>query len=224
MRQPPHPTPAPPPSLAEQTAGVAYKLVRFPVRLAGSILRRVAQAVLSILVLVLHPQLRWLIRAIVRSALVRNYLRPAIGAIGVYLYEPYFDVLRRLPPFWATVSIAVPLAVLEPAKLFATILIASKPGLGLLLWLSLHGLSFVLIDRTWTAVRPQSRKIRLVSRLHAWIWLNVAYGKFWITSSPAYRTLLLWLRRGEARLRALRAFLLGKLRRGSPWRQRGRVR
>ena len=49
--------------------------------------------------------------------------------------------------------------------------------MGILLWLFLQAISFVLIDKTWVAVRPQSRKIWLVSRLHAFVWLNVAYGK-----------------------------------------------
>jgi len=92
-------------------------------------------------------------------------------------------------------SIAVPLAILEPGKLYATILIAERPKVGILFWLLLQGLSVFLIDKTWTVVRPQSRKIWLVSRLHAWGWLNVSYGKFWITSSIFYRTIMRWQER-----------------------------
>ncbi len=175
------------------------RVLRFPFRVVGLVIKRTVQVLLSIFIVVLHPQFKWLLNLLLRSALVRNYIRPALEQIADRIYHPYFVFLRSLPPFWATLSIAVPLAVLEPAKLYATILVAERPKIGALLWLLLQGLSFILIDKTWTAVRPQSRKIWLVSRLHAWGWLNYAYGKYWITSSPAYQSLnrwLEWARRG----------------------------
>ena len=61
-----------------------------------------------------------------------------------------------------------------------------------MLWLALQVVSLVLIDRTWTAVRPQSRKIRPVARAHAWLWLNAEHGKYWIRNSQAYRAARLW--------------------------------
>ena len=177
--------------------GSLRPVLRLPVRLVV----RIVQVVLSIVIGVLHPQFKWLVRLLLRSGLVRNYITPALRAISSRLYEPYFVWLRRLPPFWATVSIAVPLAVLEPAKGYATILIAARPKIGIALWLFLQALSLVLIDKTWTAVRPQSRKIWLVSRLHAWGWFNVSYGKYWIKNSPAYRTMMRW--GAQARVAAL---------------------
>ena len=182
-------------------AGVPQTLrtiVEFPFRLVGRVLLHIIQAVLSIFIGILHPSFKWLSRLLLRSTLVRNYIRPAVQAIAARLYEPYFAWLRSLPPFWATISIAVPLAVLEPAKAYATILIATRPKIGILLWLALQGLSVVLIEETWTAVRPQARKIWLVSRLHAWGWLMVSHGKYWITSSPAYQTMLRWSRQIRA--------------------------
>ena len=135
------------------------------------------------------------------SSLVRNYIKPSLQTLAAAVYDPYFAYLRELPPYWATVSIALPLAVLEPAKFGATILIATRPRMGILIWLALQGVSFVLIDKTWAAVRPQSRKVWLVSRLHAWAWLNVAYGKHWIRTSSIYRTLLRWKERARRLLR-----------------------
>jgi hypothetical protein len=180
--------PSPPAALSSTLPSLRTALT-FPFQLILTVLKRTAQVVLSIFFVILHPQFRWLVRLIMRSRLVRDYIRPALQQLSARLYQPYFNWLRRLPPFWATVSIALPLAVLEPAKAYATILIAESPKAGITLWLALQALSFVLIDKTWTAVRPQARKIRLVSLLHAWGWLMVSYGKYWITSSPAYRAM-----------------------------------
>jgi hypothetical protein len=172
------------------------------------VLKRIAQIIFSILFLIQHPQLKWLLRLVMRSRLVRDYIRPVLRGIFDRIYRPYWQFLRSLAPLPATLSIAIPLAALEPAKLYATILIVEHPKTGITLLLFLHAISFVLIDATWTAVRPQSRKIWLVSRLHALIWLNVAYGKYWLTDSAPYRAMRRWM--AEAR-RAVRA-LLARLR------------
>ena len=94
----------------------------------------------------------------------------------------------------------MPLAVLEPAKFAATVMIAAHPKIGALLWLLLQGVGFILIDKTWAAVRPQARKIRLVARIHAWIWLTVEHGKYWIKTSSLYKTLLRWKETARRRL------------------------
>jgi hypothetical protein len=199
--------PAPKPQAAPRANAVSllYAMLRVPVRLIASILKRIVQVIFSIFFLVLHPQLKWLIRLLLRSRLVRNYILPALHGVVRRIYRPYVTFLRALPPVLATLSIAIPLAVLEPAKLYATLLIVEHPKTGLGLLLFLHGLSFVLIDTTWTAVRPQSRKIWLVARIHALVWLNLAYGRYWVKNSAAYRAMSRWV--AEAR-RALRNLLI----------------
>ncbi len=188
----------PPPSALPSLRTVTF----FPFRVVMTVIKHIAQVLLSIFIVILHPQFRWLRRLVMRSRLVRRYIRPGIKQLSTWLYEPYFNFLRALPPFWATVSIAIPLGVLEPAKAYATYLIAERPKAGIILWLALQGLSVLLIDKTWTAVRPQARKIWLVSRLHAWGWLNVNYGKHWVVSSPAYEAVTGWLGHLRARLEA----------------------
>jgi hypothetical protein len=169
-------------------------------RLTGRFAARTIQVLFAIFVVFLHPQIQWLIRQVLNSAFVQHYLKPAFRRFSQYIYEPFFDFLGRLSPYWAAFSIALPLLILEPAKFGATILITQRPKTGILLWLGLQGLSFILIDRTWIAVRPQCRKIRLASLIHAWIWLNVAYGKHWIKSSSVYRMLMIWRRRARRSL------------------------
>lgn len=194
---------APPRTSGNRAARLIYRVLHFPFRLIGTALLRVAQVIFSIVFLFLHPQLKWLLLRLWRSRLMRDYIRPALSGIVSRVYRPYLDFLRGLPPLPATLSIATPLAVLEPAKLYATILVVQHPTTGLALLLFLHGLSFVLIDATWTAVRPQSRKIWLVSRLHALIWLNVAYGRYWVTHSAAYVAMKAWAAEARRMLRAL---------------------
>lgn len=185
---------------AQVTAAVRFTL-KLPFWIAARIVRHTVQVLFALFVLVLHPQIKWLIGLIARSALVQNTIKPVFRTFDAYIYEPCFAYLSRLPPYWATFSIALPLAMLEPAKLYATVLIAERPKSGVVLWLALQVIGFVLIDRTWAAVRPQSRKIWLVARVHAWGWLNVAYGKYWIRNSAIYRAAMRW--RGNPRRAAL---------------------
>ncbi len=196
---------------SERALARSRLLLRLPFRIAGRAIARIVQVFLALFV-ILHPQIKWLISLISQSALVRTVIKPAFRALLGAIYEPYFAHLKELPPFWATFSIALPLAVLEPAKMYATILVAQRPKMGILLWLFLQAISFVLIDKTWVAVRPQSRKIWLVSRLHAFVWLNVAYGKHWIKTSAFYQTLVKW--KDEARERAQAFIALLAPRRG----------
>jgi hypothetical protein len=192
------------PSNASASARVLESLsyfVRLSFKLIGRVLVRTVQVLFALFVVVLHPQFKWLAGLIAQSSLVQNYVKPSLQGLITHVYEPYFVYLKELPPYWATFSIAVPLAVLEPAKFVATIMIAERPRMGVLLWLFLQGVSFVLIDKTWMAVRPQSRKIRLVARIHAWIWLNVEYGKHWIRTSSIYKTMLRWRETARRRLR-----------------------
>lgn len=164
------------------------------------VIGRTTQVLFALFVLVLHPQFKWLAEVVAQSNFVQNTIRPVFQTIITNVYEPYFAYLKQLPPYWATFSIAVPLAVLEPAKFVATVMIAAHPKIGALLWLFLQGVGFILIDKTWAAVRPQARKIRLVARIHAWIWLTVEHGKYWIKTSFVYRTLLRWRETARRRL------------------------
>ncbi len=173
--------------MSEQASAALRFTLNLPLKLAGRIATHAIQILIAIFIVVLHPQVKWLAGLIARSFIVQDYIRPGLRGFSVHIYEPYFAFLARLPPYWATFSIALPLAILEPAKFIATILIAERPKTGIMLWFALQGLSLVLIDRTWAAVRPQSRKLWLVSRLHAWLWLNAAYGKYWIKTSSVYR-------------------------------------
>lgn len=212
------------PSGRDRSRGFGAKLfsafdaaAKLPFQLALTLLKRLVQIIFSIFIVILHPGFKWLLALLTRSRIVRDYVRPALQELGERVYEPYFVFLRGLPPYVATVSIGLPLAVLEPAKLYATILIAQKPKAGILLWLFLQALSFVLIDKTWTAVRPQSRKIWIVSRLHAWGWLNLSYGKYWITSSAFYQAMMRWQKRVRSVAKAYWRQLMQSLRR---WRVR----
>ncbi len=197
-------------SLSGQAATALRFTLMLPLKIAAKLVQHTVQALFALFVLFLHPQLKSLFELIVQSAAFKDYVKPSLRTVAVYIYDPYFAFLGRLPPLWATFSIALPLAVLEPAKLGATILVAERPKAGIVLWLALQLVSLVLIDRTWVAVRPQSRKIWSVARVHAWLWLNAEHGKYWIRNSRLYRAAAIWGR--NARL-SFRKFL-SRLRRG----------
>jgi hypothetical protein len=180
------------PGFVDQASKAARFTARLPLVVIGRLLRIFAQVIFAIFVLILHPQIKWLAGLIARSAFVQQTVKPALRGFVTAVYEPYFAYLSHLSPLWATVSIGVPLAILEPAKFLATLMIAVRPKMGIILWFALQGLSLILIDRTWKAVRPQSRKIWIVSRLHAWVWLNAEYGKYWLKHTVVYRTAKVW--------------------------------
>jgi hypothetical protein len=197
------PKPQGEPSLDSRAAAGLRFILGLPFRLVWTVIARAVQVLLALFIVVLHPHAKWLLNLIVESSFVQKYIRPSLQSFLTTFYEPYFAYLRGLPPYWATFSIALPLAILEPAKLYATILIAERPKMGILLWLFFQALSFVLIDKTWSAVRFQSRKVWLVSRLHAWGRLNVSYGKYWIENSSLYRAAMRWNKRLRRKARVL---------------------
>ena len=190
-------------SLPKQATAALRFTLTLPFKIVARLVQHTIQILFALFVLFLHPQLKWFFRLIADSALVRVYAKPALRIIAVYIYDPYFALLSRLPPYWATFSVALPLAVLEPAKLAAMILLAERPRSGIALWLALQGLSLLLIDRTWVAVRPQSRKIWLVARAHAWLWLNAEHGKYWIRKSRIYRMAAIWTANARRSFRRL---------------------
>ena len=198
------------PRLPEQATAALRFTLALPFKIAGRLLRHTVQILFALFVLFLHPQLKWLFRLIADSAPVRNYVKPGLRIVAAYIYDPYFALLGRLPPYLATFSVALPLAVLEPAKLGATILAVERPKSGIVLWLALQAVSLLLIDRTWAAVRPQARKVRLVARVHGWLWLNAEYGKYWLKNSRLYRTATLWGINARRFFRRLRLRLLRK--------------
>jgi hypothetical protein len=206
-------TPRQSPRLIAGILAVFHAVLKFPFKLVATVLKHAAQVVFFIFIFILHPGVKWLLALLTKSQIVRTYIKPAVQKLAKRYYEPYFLYLRSLPPYWATFSIALPLAALEPAKLYATVLIAQNPKAGIVLWLFLQVLGFVLIDKTWTAVRPQSRKIWIVSRLHAWGWLNVSHGKYWIRSSAFYQAMLRWRKRVRVAAQALWLQLVTALRR-----------
>jgi hypothetical protein len=196
--------------LPQQATDALRFTAMLPFKIASRIVQHTAQIIFAIFVLFLHPQAKWLMRVVANSVVVRVYLRPALSVLGRYLYEPYFAYLGHLPPYWATFSIALPLAILEPAKVTATVLAVTRPKIGVVLWLLLQVIGLVLIDRTWVAVRPQARRVRLVALAHAWLWLNAEYGKYWISHSQIYLTAAQWAKRTRIFFREFRERLLKK--------------
>jgi SAM-dependent methyltransferase len=181
-----------------------YWLLLLPVTAVKLVLLRIAQVLLALFLLFLHPLIGWAKDVVQNSVFIQRYIAPFLSRhVGRY-YHLYFLSLERLPPFWATLSIAVPLAVLEPAKMWATLLVAIKPAVGVPMWLGLQAVSFVLIEKTWEHVRGQARKIGAVRMVHNFLVLNLETVKRLIKASAFYRRLLGFRKRVQLAVSTLR--------------------
>lgn len=102
---------------------------------------------------------------------------PVLRPIGRFIdrlgpIEAIRRLSRRLPAYVALVCLAIPLAVAEPAKIFALYLIGKEHYIsGLLTLGAAYLVSLVLIDTIYDGARPQLRSIvwfaALVDRIAA---------------------------------------------------------
>jgi hypothetical protein len=84
------------------------------------------------------------------------------------LFARLGDAIRSLPPYAALVMLLVPLAVLEPLKLFAVYLLAEGHALsGILTLVGSYAAGIVLVERLFAICRDKLLTIR---------WFAVCYG------------------------------------------------
>ncbi|MFG1349947.1 hypothetical protein [Xanthobacter autotrophicus] len=131
---------------------------------------------------------------IVLDELVRPLYRPLIRRIAaLHLMQAFEAWIGRRSPYAVLVLIGVPYVVVEPLKFLALIGIANGHGrMGTLVFLLANLVSFVLIERIFTAGRGQLMTLRPMA------WL--------IETAGAVRASVVgWLRLAElkARLRVL---------------------
>jgi hypothetical protein len=81
------------------------------------------------------------------------------------------DVIAGLPPYAILVLLAVPFAVAEPAKLLAVILFATGHAIvGIVLFLLAYFVSFLVVERVYSAGREKLRTIGWFARLMDWLF------------------------------------------------------
>ena len=81
------------------------------------------------------------------------------------------DVIAALPPYAILVLLAVPFAVAEPAKLYAVILLATgHVVIGVVIFVLAYFVTFVVVERIYSAGRDKLRTIGWFARLIDWLF------------------------------------------------------
>ncbi|MDI4664955.1 hypothetical protein K9U40_11530 [Xanthobacter autotrophicus] len=140
---------------------------------------------------------------IVLDELVRPLYRPLLRRLAALRLMQAFEAwVGRRSPYTVLVLIGVPLAIVEPVKFLALIGIANgHVKTGTLAFLLAYFVSFVVIERTFSAGRAQLMTLRPV----AWIIM---------TLGALRASIVAWLRLAElrARLRVLARWARMRLR------------
>ncbi len=116
------------------------------------------------------------------EALIVFYL--ALDSLAAPLFRPLIrwfskfrfvirlqDVVAKLPPYGILVVLAVPFAIAEPAKLLAVILFATGHAIvGIILFALAYFVTFVVVERIYSAGRDKLRTIGWFARLIDWLF------------------------------------------------------
>lgn len=100
-------------------------------------------------------------------------------------------MLEAASPPLALVAFAVPVILVEPAKLWGFALIAQgRFGLGLLTLAFAYGAGTVLLVRVWNVCKPALMTYRIIAWSVAWLARFRAAIHAWLDSIPAWRRLV----------------------------------
>lgn len=128
---------------------------------------------------------------ILLDELVRPLYRPLLNWLAALKLVQRFEAwVGRLPAYAVLVLIVVPYGVVEPVKFLALIHIANgHVRTGTVLFLLAHLVSFVLIERIFSAGKAQLMTVR---------WMAYVIE----TAASVHRTVVEWLRLDELKRRA----------------------
>jgi hypothetical protein len=106
------------------------------------------------------------------DALVAPFFRPLIRWFSKLRFVIRLqDVIAGLSPYAVLVLLAVPFAIAEPAKLLAVILFATGHEIvGIVLFVLAYFISFVVVERIYSAGRDKLRTIGWFARLMDWLF------------------------------------------------------
>jgi hypothetical protein len=106
------------------------------------------------------------------DALVEPIFRPLLRWLAKLRFVVRFEAfVAGLPPYGALAALAVPFALAEPAKLYALILFATgHPIVGLVIFVLAYFVSFVVVERVYSAGREKLRTIGWFARTMDWLF------------------------------------------------------
>lgn len=173
----PDPFPAPPPGPRRR-----YPLLRALGTTLGWIFRLVAALV------------------IILDELVRPIYRPLIARLAALgIMQTFERWVGKLPALAVLILLLVPYAIVEPLKFLGLVWAADGwPKRGTALFLIAHLVSFVLIERVFTAGRPQLMTIPWM----AWVIDTASAMRRRIVAALRLEAVKRWIRRAIRRLRA----------------------
>lgn len=142
-------------------------------------LRAVGRAVLAV-VLVIYTLL---------DELLFPLLRPLLAALGeLQLFRLIGAGIARLPPYVALVTLAVPLVIIEPVKVYALYWTGTGHWLeGPVLLIASYVLSILVVDRIYHAAHGPLMRIGWFKKLMAWLWGLRQRGMEWAKSTPIWQ-------------------------------------
>ncbi|MFY7961560.1 MAG: hypothetical protein ACOVVK_15905 [Elsteraceae bacterium] len=137
-----------------------------------------------------------------------GFLARLVGRLG--LVRRIEAALEAASPPFALLAFAVPVILVEPAKLWGFALIAQgRFGLGLLTLAFAYGLGTVLLVRVWNVCKPALMTYRPIAwSVHRLAWFRAAIHA-WLERLPAWRRLIAlrdaaraWARAAARQMRA----------------------
>ncbi|VFU07169.1 hypothetical protein [Methylocella tundrae] len=140
------------------------------------------------------------------DALVAPVFRPLIRWLAKLRFVIRLEhLVAELPPYGILALLAIPFALAEPAKVYALFLFATGHELvGITVFVLAYFVSFVVVERVYSAGRDKLRTIGWFARLMDWLFAFRDRLIAWAKSTEAWAFFLRVKRRGADILRRLR--------------------
>lgn len=150
------------------------------------------------------------------EALIVLYL--AANAVVAPLYRPILrwfsklrfvirlqDLVATLPPYGILALLVIPFAIAEPAKLYAVILFATGHEMvGVVIFVLAYFVTFVVVERVYSAGRDKLRTIPWFARLTDWLFAFRDQVLAWARATEAWAFFARTERRVAAIVKQLR--------------------
>jgi hypothetical protein len=140
------------------------------------------------------------------DALVAPIFGPFLHWLAKLRFVTRIEALvAGLPPYGILALLAIPFILAEPAKLYALILFATgHPGVGLVIFALAYFVSFVVVERIYSAGRDKLRTIGWFAKIMDWLFAFRDQVLAWARATQAWAFFLAFKRRAAAVVARLR--------------------
>lgn len=132
------------------------------------------------------------------DALVAPVFRPLIRWLAKLRFVIRLeDLVADLPPYGILTLLAIPFALAEPAKVYALFLFATgHEMMGIVIFVLAYFVSFVVVERIYSAGRAKLRTIGWFAKLMDWLFAFRDHLLAWAKSTEAWAFFVRVKRRG----------------------------